>query len=65
MPLFIYVTRDKHINHVRCGHAGAVPDPKATHQLLEDLKLNRTKSEERNGCNVVAEYFACSCLSVQ
>ena len=36
MPLFIYVTRDIHINHVRCGHAGAVPDPKAQHQLYAE-----------------------------
>ena len=33
MPLLIYDTREIHKNHVRCGHAGAVPDPKAQHQL--------------------------------
>ena len=33
MPILIYDTREIHKNHVRCGHAGAVPDPKAQHQL--------------------------------
>ena len=33
MPLLIYDTREIHKNHVRCGHAGAVPDPKAQHQF--------------------------------
>ena len=37
MPILINDTREIHKNHVRCGHAGAVPDPKAQHQLAENL----------------------------